>query len=54
MMMLKVGKEQLRAMSEQELAEFAWLHLGLHLEPTWTKAKMLEKLIAAATKVVNS
>jgi hypothetical protein len=51
--LLKVGKEQLRAMNETELATFAWESLGIRLDPSWSKSKMLTQIVRNAVQVVD-
>lgn len=51
---LRVGKEQLLEMNEHELANFAWQHLGIALDYSWPKAKMLGKLLSMSSQIINA
>ena len=41
------------AMSEAELVEFAWDKLGIALDPTWPRNRLLYKLLGFATQVIE-
>jgi hypothetical protein len=51
--LLEVAKEVILAMSEAELVEFAWDKLGIALDPTWPKNRLLYRLLGFATQVIE-
>lgn len=40
-------------MPNDELAHFAWTHLGVYLDPSWARSKMLDRLLSLAAEVVE-
>ena len=51
--LLEITKEQLLAMAEGELVQFALEQLGLLLDPNWSRGKMLSRLMSMAKEAVE-
>ena len=51
--LLEVSKEELQSKSEEELVEFARNLLGIILDPTCPKTKLLDRLLSFATQIVE-
>lgn len=39
-------------MTDAELGEFAWKCLGIILDPSWTRTKILHRIMSLAAEVV--
>lgn len=48
--LVSITKQQLQAMSNQEIAAFAWQHLGVTLDPSWERTRLVTKLFSLATQ----
>ncbi len=50
---LEISADQLRQFSEQELVNWAESYLGIRIDPTWTKSRMLTYLMNLSLEVLN-
>jgi hypothetical protein len=51
--LVEVKKEELQSKSEEELVEFALNTLGIILDSTWPRTRLLDHLLSFATQVVE-
>lgn len=49
--LMSVSREELMAMTEEELESFADKYLGIVLKPGWSRAKKLQNILSAAIEV---
>lgn len=46
-----IDREELRYLENAEIADLAWRHLGVDLDPSWERPKLLAKFLGLATRL---
>ena len=50
-MLVEITSEQLLAMTNPEILAWAWANLGIAMDPSWPRSKILSRLMDLAYEV---
>ncbi len=52
-MQIEVSKDEILAMSDEEIHRLLWDCFGLAVDPSWSRQRLLSELVRRATEVIE-